>query len=94
MHIVGDQMRELQVNLVRSHAVGVGEPLSIHDTRAMMLLRANSLSKGNSGVRAVIIDTICEMLNRGVTPVGTVARQRRRKWRPRSAGASCASSCR
>ena len=68
VHIAGDQLRELQVNLVRSHAVGVGEPLSIADTRAMMLLRANSLAKGNSGVRAITIDTICEMLNRGVTP--------------------------
>ena len=68
VRIVGDQIRELQVNLVRSHAVGVGEPLSIAETRAMMLLRAASLSKGYSGVRAVTIDTICEMLNRGVTP--------------------------
>jgi histidine ammonia-lyase len=68
VHIVGDQVRELQVNLVRSHAVGVGEPLAIADTRAMMLLRANSLAKGNSGVRGIVIDTICEMLNRGVTP--------------------------
>jgi histidine ammonia-lyase len=69
VHIVGEQVRELQINLVRSHAVGVGEPLSIADTRAMMVLRANSLSKGNSGIRAVTIDTICEMLNRGVTPM-------------------------
>jgi len=69
VHIVGDQVRELQVNLVRSHAVGVGEPLSVADTRAMMLLRANSLSKGHSGVRAITIDTICEMLNRGATPM-------------------------
>ncbi len=69
VHIVGDQVRELQVNLVRSHAVGLGEPLSISETRAMMLLRANSLAKGNSGVRAIIIDTLCEMLNRGVTPM-------------------------
>jgi histidine ammonia-lyase len=68
VRIAGDQIRELQVNLVRSHAVGVGEPLSIAETRAMMLLRANSLSKGFSGVRALLIDTICEMLNRGVTP--------------------------
>ena len=68
VRIAGDQIRELQVNLVRSHAVGVGEPLSIPETRAMMLLRANSLSKGFSGVRALLIDTICEMLNRGVTP--------------------------
>ena len=68
VRIAGDQIRELQVNLVRSHAVGVGEPLSVDETRAMMLLRANSLSKGFSGVRVVIIDTLCEMLNRGVTP--------------------------
>src|SRR5207253_1334961 len=68
VRIAGDQIRELQVNLVRSHAVGVGEPLSVAETRAMMLLRANSLSKGHSGVRAIVIDTICEMLNRKVTP--------------------------
>jgi histidine ammonia-lyase len=67
--IAGPQIRELQLNLVRSHAVGVGEPLSIPETRAMMLLRANSLAKGYSGVRAILIDTICEMLNRGVTPM-------------------------
>ena len=68
VRIAGDQIRELQINLVRSHAVGVGEPLPIAETRAMMLLRANSLAKGHSGVRGVVIDTICEMLNRGVTP--------------------------
>jgi histidine ammonia-lyase len=68
VRIAGDQIRELQLNLVRSHAVGVGDPLSPAETRAMMLLRAASLSKGNSGVRAITIDTICEMLNRGVTP--------------------------
>lgn len=69
VRIAGDQIRELQINLVRSHAVGVGEPLAIEETRAMMLLRANSLAKGHSGVRALVIDTLCEMLNRGVTPV-------------------------
>ena len=69
VRIAGDQIRELQVNLVRSHAVGLGAPLPVPDTRAMMLLRANSLSKGHSGVRAIVIDTLCEMLNRGVTPV-------------------------
>src|SRR6266571_790647 len=67
--IVGDQIRELQTNLVRSHSVGVGEPLSIAEARAMMLLRANSLSKGYSGVRGVVMDALCEMLNRGVTPM-------------------------
>ena len=69
VRIAGDQIRELQANLIRSHAVGVGEPLPGVETRAMMLLRANSLAKGNSGVRALVIDTICEMLNRGVAPV-------------------------
>ena len=68
VRIAGEQIRELQVNLVRSHAVGVGAPLPIAETRAMMLLRANSLAKGHSGVRAIVIDTLCEMLNRGVTP--------------------------
>jgi histidine ammonia-lyase len=69
VRIAGDQIRELQVNLVRSHSVGVGTPLDVREVRAMMLLRANSLAKGHSGVRAAIIDTLCEMLNRGVTPV-------------------------
>jgi histidine ammonia-lyase len=68
VRIAGEQIRELQVNLVRSHAVGVGEPLATPEVRAMMLLRANSLAKGYSGVRAAVIDTLCEMLNRGVTP--------------------------
>ena len=68
VRIAGEQIREMQVNLVRSHAVGMGEPLPAAEVRAMMLLRANSLSKGFSGVRAEIIDALCEMLNRGVTP--------------------------
>jgi histidine ammonia-lyase len=69
VRIPHEQIRELQVNLVRSHAVGMGEPLAAAETRAMMLLRTNSLAKGHSGVRAAVIDTICEMLNRGVTPM-------------------------
>jgi histidine ammonia-lyase len=68
VRIVGEQIRELQVNLVRSHSAGVGEPLSVAETRAMTVLRANSLAKGYSGVRGIVIDTLCEMLNRGVTP--------------------------
>src|SRR5438094_279836 len=68
VRIAGDQIRELQVNLVRSHAVGVGDPLSVTETRAMMLLRANSLAKGYSGIRALVIDQLCEMLDRRVTP--------------------------
>src|SRR5579864_1189648 len=68
VRIAGDQIRELQVNLLRSHAVGVGDPLPTAETRAMMLLRANSLAKGYSGVRAIVIDTLCEILNRKITP--------------------------
>jgi histidine ammonia-lyase len=69
VRIPPDDIRKLQVHLMRSHAVGVGEPLSEAVSRAMMLLRANSLSKGCSGVRATVIDTLCELLNRGVHPV-------------------------
>jgi histidine ammonia-lyase len=68
VRIPHEQIHELQINLLRSHAVGVGPPLSLVETRAMMLLRANSLSKGYSGVRPAVIDTLCEMLSRGVTP--------------------------
>ena len=69
VRIPPEQVRELQINLVRSHAMGVGTPLPESEVRAMMLLRANSLAKGHSGVRPVVIDTICEMLNRGLHPV-------------------------
>ena len=69
VHISHEQVRQLQVNLVRSHACGVGEPLSIAETRAMMVLRANALAKGLSGVRPVVVETLCAMLNAGVHPV-------------------------
>src|SRR5271166_5455693 len=69
VRIPPDDIRELQVNLLRSHAVGMGAPLSQDVSRAMILLRANSLAKGCSGVRAVVIDTLCDMLNRGLHPV-------------------------
>jgi len=69
MHIPLQDVHRLQLNLVRSHCVGVGEPLAQDVTRAMMLLRANSLAKGFSGVRPVVIDILCEMLNRQVHPV-------------------------
>ena len=69
VRISGDQIRDLQVHLVRSHAVGVGEPLSVGVVRAMILLRAHSLAKAHSGVRTVLIDRLCEMLNRRVTPL-------------------------
>jgi histidine ammonia-lyase len=69
VHINPAQNRQLQLNLIRSHSAGVGEPLSQEETRAMMLLRANSLAKGYSGVRPEVIVQLCELLNRGVHPV-------------------------
>jgi histidine ammonia-lyase len=64
-----DELRQLQVNLVRSHACGVGDPLSETVVRAIMLHRANVLAKGFSGCRPVIIETLIAMLNNGVHPV-------------------------
>ncbi len=59
----------LQLNLIRSHSVGVGDPFPDEVVRAMMLLRANALAKGYSGVRLVVVETLIEMLNRDVVPV-------------------------
>lgn len=69
VRISSEQVRQLQINLVRSHACGVGTALSEAETRAMILLRANALAKGLSGVRPVVVETLCTMLNRGVHPV-------------------------
>jgi histidine ammonia-lyase len=64
-----EELRELQLNLVRSHACGVGTPLSVEETRAMMLLRANVLALGYSGARPLVVETLIEMLERDVVPV-------------------------
>lgn len=69
VHIPTDELRQLQLNLVRSHACGVGKPLSIPEVRAMMLLRANVLVLGFSGIRLEVIELLCELVNRGVTPL-------------------------
>jgi histidine ammonia-lyase len=69
VRISAEQVRQLQINLVRSHACGIGTPLSVPETRAMMLLRANALAKGLSGIRPVVVETLCAMLNAGVHPV-------------------------
>jgi len=69
VRISTEQVRQLQVNLVRSHGCGVGAPLSEAETRAMMLLRANALAKGLSGVRPLVVETLCKMLNAKVHPV-------------------------
>jgi histidine ammonia-lyase len=67
--IQSSELRELQLNLVRSHSCGLGNPLSEAEARAMLLLRANVLAAGFSGARPLVIDTLIAMLERGVTPV-------------------------
>jgi histidine ammonia-lyase len=69
VHIPREALSQLQLNLVRSHACGIGEPLSKPEVRAMMLLRANVLALGFSGIRLEIIQMLCEMLNRSVHAV-------------------------
>src|SRR5437016_12065285 len=69
VRISPEQVRQLQVNLVRSHASGVGAPLSENETRALMVLRANALAKGLSGVRPRVVEMLCQMLNAKVQPV-------------------------
>jgi len=64
-----DELRQLQLNLVRSHACGIGKPLSEPEVRAMMLLRANVLTLGFSGIRSEVTELLCEMLNCRVHPV-------------------------
>ncbi|CAN5847492.1 histidine ammonia-lyase [soil metagenome] len=64
-----DQLAALQLNLLRSHAAGVGEPLPVRAVRASMALRANVLAKGFSGIRQETLELLIAMLNRGVHPV-------------------------
>ena len=69
LRISPEEIHRLQINLVRSHACGVGAPLSEPVTRAMLALRANALAKGFSGVRPAVAETLVAMLNRGVLPM-------------------------
>lgn len=68
VHIERSDLRQLQLNLVRSHSCGVGAPLSEPEVRAMMALRANVLALGFSGIRLEVLELLTEMLNRGVHP--------------------------
>ena len=63
-----DKLAELQVNLVRSHAAGIGDPLPEREVRAMMLLRANVIAKGYTGARPVLAELLLGMLNAGLHP--------------------------
>lgn len=67
--IARDTLADLQRNLIRSHASGIGEPLDVPTTRAVVLLLANSLSRGHSGVRVDLVRLLIGLLNAGVTPV-------------------------
>ncbi len=69
VRIPGDKLAELQINLVRSHAGGVGDPLAEEEARAMLLLRANVLAKGFSGVRPELLQLLIGLLNARVHPV-------------------------
>jgi histidine ammonia-lyase len=64
-----EQLDQLQRNVIRSHCTGVGDPLAREVVRAMMLIRANVLALGFSGIRPLVAERLCEMLNRDVTPV-------------------------
>ena len=64
-----DELEQLQRNVVRSHACGVGPPLARDEVRGMMLIRANVLAKGFSGIRPLVAERLCDLLNRGVTPI-------------------------
>src|SRR6059058_2033355 len=67
--IARDDLALLQLKLLRSHAVGVGEPLAEPVVRLVMLLKAASLARGFSGVREEVIDTLIALHNAGITPV-------------------------
>src|SRR5258708_34877494 len=63
------EIEAMQVNLIRSHCCGVGSPLSTSVVRGMMLIRANVLAKGLSGIRPIVAESICDLLNHKITPV-------------------------
>ncbi len=68
-HIEPDQSRQLQLNVVRSHCCGVGDPLGVAETRGLLLLRVNGLARGLSGIRPRAADLLCDFLNHGLHPV-------------------------
>jgi histidine ammonia-lyase len=69
VRVPADRLRDLQQNLVRSHSVGVGDPLPEDVVRAILLLRANTLAAGRSGVRKSVIDLLLDLLNNRIHPV-------------------------
>ena len=69
VRISSDQLEQLQLNLLRSHACGVGDPFAEDVVRAMLLLRANVLATGHAGCRPLVVERILELLEAGVHPV-------------------------
>ena len=69
VRIPREERRMLQRNLVRSHTAGVGRPLPTEEVRAILLLRANALARGQSGCRVVVVERLVDFLNRGIHPV-------------------------
>ena len=67
--IPGDKLEELQLNLIRSHAAGVGDPLPERTVRAVLALRANCLVRGHSGLRLETVQRLCDFLEHGIHPV-------------------------
>ncbi|MGE5326748.1 MAG: aromatic amino acid lyase, partial [Deltaproteobacteria bacterium] len=68
-HIDPHEARAMQLNLIRSHACGIGDPLGAAETRGILLLRANALATGLSGVRPVVAEALCDLLNHAIHPV-------------------------
>ncbi|MCB0155898.1 MAG: histidine ammonia-lyase, partial [Anaerolineae bacterium] len=66
--ISADQVEALQRNIIMSHAVGVGDPFDVPTTRAIMLIRANTLARGHSGIRLTTLQLLLDLLNAGVHP--------------------------
>ena len=69
VHISGDKIVDLQINLLKSHSAGVGKPIPEAWVRAILVIKINSLARGYSGVRVQLVQLLVEMLNRGVHPV-------------------------
>ena len=84
--ITPDHSRDLQRNMIMSHSVGVGDPLPEEVVRAMLLVRANALAKGCSGIRLSVVQALLDLLNRRRLSGDPLQRLRWLQWRP---GAAC-----
>src|SRR5260370_26752792 len=69
IRLAESEIEAMQANLIRPHCCGVGSPLSVPVVRGMMLIRANVLAKGLSGIRPIVAERICDLLNHKITPV-------------------------